>query len=79
MPSVKRRTTDAAVYRHDYLDRIYDRNDGTVVATYRYDALGRRIEKTVDDGVTPVTTRYPPSADLRPTAPASRKSGKCPR
>ena len=50
--------TDQAVFRHDYRDRIVDRDDGTAYSVYLYDALGRRIEKTVDDGTTIATTHY---------------------
>ncbi|MHC4498255.1 MAG: RHS repeat-associated core domain-containing protein [Planctomycetota bacterium] len=45
---------------YDYRNQMVDFNDlfTGVVATYAYDALGRRIEKVVDSGVDLQTTRY---------------------
>jgi len=45
---------------YDYRDQMIEHRDRAtgITARYAYDALGRRIEKAVDDNTTVVTTRY---------------------
>lgn len=60
-------TTGPVSYQYDYADRLVqvqaiDFSSGTAVlttSTYAYDALGRRVSKTVSSGaLPPVTTEY---------------------
>ncbi len=48
-------------YKYDYANRLIDLTNvstGLRVATYQYDALGRRIQKTLDPDGTPNVTNY---------------------
>lgn len=50
-----------AVMKYDYRNQMIEHRPTTATlpkTTYRYDALGRRIEKFHDDGVTTSTVRY---------------------